>query len=229
MAKSAEKMKALALRREGESIKDIAKQLGVSAGSVGVWCRDIELSPAQTENLLTRQIEAGHKGRMIGANANREKRLAKLALAKTEAVSAIPDFSKDALFYTGLGLYWGEGVKSGTGSLAVVNSDPRVITLMARWFTECLGVDGSRFMPRVFVSDTHRDREDVITDFWVQKLAIPRSQFRRMIFLDKGKKIYENRDSYYGVLALRIAKGGDIRHRILASIDRIAELSSLSA
>lgn len=226
MAKSEEKMRALALRREGKSNKEIAKQLGVSPSSVSLWCRDIILTAEQAKNLKTRQIAAGYRGRMIGAATNRDKRLAKIENARQEAFSNITSLSKDSLFYIGLGLYWGEGTKSGSGSLAVANSDPRVIVLMMRWFSECFGIERDRFMPRVFISDTHRDREEIITDFWVNTLNLPHSQFRRMIFLDKGKKIYENRNMYYGVLALRIAKGGDIRHRILASIDRVAELAS---
>lgn len=34
---------------------------------------------------------------------------------------------------------------------------------------------------------------------------------------------------YYGVLALRVAKGGDIRNRILASINRVSEVMSMPA
>lgn len=45
MAKFKEKIKARELRHRGESIKDIARKLKVSKGSVSRWCRDIELTP----------------------------------------------------------------------------------------------------------------------------------------------------------------------------------------
>ncbi len=225
MAKSLERIRARELRRKGESVKEIARLLGVSSGTVSIWTRDVPLTAAQRAHLRERQIAAGHKGRMMGAEANKEKKAARIRIAESEAREAIRSLSPEQLFFVGLGLYWGEGAKAeSSSSLAVVNSDPRVIVLMIRWFLECYGVERERFMPRVFISDTHRDREEIITEYWATTLAIPRSQFRKMIFLDKGKKIYENRDMYYGVLALRVSKGKDIRYKILAQIARIAEV-----
>jgi hypothetical protein len=49
-----------------------------------------------------------------------------------------------------------------------------------------------------------------------------------MIFLDKGKKIYENREVYYGVLTLSIAKGTDLRYKILALLARASEAEIMS-
>jgi len=108
--------------------------------------------------------------------------------------------------------------------VVLTNSDSTVIRLMLRWFRECFGVGEERFQPRVFISDVHRDREEVLIEFWSRTLKLPREQFRKTVFLDKGRKIYENRDTYYGVLALRVAKSTDIRYRILAQIARVADL-----
>lgn len=47
MAKSKEKNKALILRQNGESIKDIAKRLKISKSTVSLWCRDIKLTSEQ--------------------------------------------------------------------------------------------------------------------------------------------------------------------------------------
>lgn len=228
MSKSAERIQARILRKKGESVKEIAKKLDVSSGSVSIWTQDLVLTEVQQKFLRERQIAAGHKGRMMGAETNREKKRVRISVAKEQAVIDIEKLSKESLFYIGLGLYWGEGVKTTSGSLAISNSDPRVIQLMVRWFSECFDVEKTSFMPRVFISDIHRDREEVITKFWVKTLGIPRAQFKNMIFLNKGKKVYENRDVYYGVLALRVAKGGDIRYRILAQIDRVAQLAKPS-
>lgn len=225
MAKSLEQIQACKLRVQGESVKQIAKILGVSSGSVSKWTRNVPLTETQRALLRERQIAAGNRGRMMGVERNKEKKAVRIRLAGHEAKERIPSLSRDQLFYVGLGLYWGEGVKAeSSSSLAIINSDARVITLMMRWFTECFGIERDRFMPRVFISDTHRDREEIITQYWVKTLGIPQQQFRRMIFLDKGKKIYESRDVYYGVLALRVSKGTDIRYKILAQIARIAEL-----
>lgn len=226
MAKSEERIKAYALRREGKSVKEIAKALDVSRGSVSVWVRDIMLTSSQKEQLRKRQIAAGHKGRVLGAEMNRANKLSRLLHAKEEAERNLSALSKNQLYFLGLGLYWGEGTKSRNSALSVANSDPEVILLMKKWFMECFDVEDSRFVPRVFISDTHRYREQVIIGFWAELLGLPVSQFRKTVFLDKGKKIYENHDVYYGVLAFGVSKGGDIRNRILAQIHRVAELNT---
>jgi transposase-like protein len=225
MAKSLEKLQAVSLRRKGESIKEIARKLEVSIGSVSAWTRDIELTDAQRAFLTNRQIAAGHSGRMKGTEANKEKKRIRMRLAADEALQKIQSISSNELFFLGLGLYWGEGVKSVNGSLSVTNSDPKVIQIMIRWFTECFHIEKQDLMPRVYISDLHRDREEIITKFWIKTLRIPRAQFRKMIFLDKGKKIYENRDVYYGVLTLRVAKGKDTLYKVLSQITRAAEVS----
>jgi len=51
MAKSKERNRAIELRKKGESIKVIAKKIGVSKSSTSIWCRDIILSPMQIQKL----------------------------------------------------------------------------------------------------------------------------------------------------------------------------------
>ena len=155
MSKSDLKLRALALRRVGTSVKDIARELGVSRGSVSVWIRDVVLTPLQNKKLNEQRINAGHKGRMLGAQMNKRKKQERIALAEREASNAIKKLPKNDLFLIGLGLYWGEGVKASQSSTAVINSDPRIIKLMIRWFIECWGLGKERFQPRVFISDTH--------------------------------------------------------------------------
>lgn len=229
MAKSLERIRACDLRRAGESVKEIAKILSVSRSIASVWTRDIELTEEQRIYLHDRQIAAGHRGRMLGVEINREKKRSRIRLSQEQAALEIVDLPHQALFFTGLGLYWGEGVKASNSSTGVSNSDPRVIQLMMQWFIECFGVDKERFMPRVFISHIHRDREEIIEEYWSDILAIPRSQFRKTVFVPRGQKIYENRDVYYGVLALRISKGTDIKYKILAYMDRIATLVKMPA
>lgn len=225
MAKSKERLEAQALRKKGKSIKEIARLLRVSNASVSTWTRDIPLTPKQQQRLLQRKIDAGHKGRILGAEANKQKRITAIRAGEKEACIRFKNISRKDLFAVGLGLYWGEGVKANRSEVSIINSDPRVIKLMMRWFEECWGITKDRFHPRIFISDTHRDREEVVIKYWMKTLGLPRSQFRKIIFLAKRKKIYENREVYYGVLALRISKGADIKYRIIAHIDRIANLA----
>ena len=44
MAKSAQKLQARTLRRQGKSIGEIAKIVGISKDSASHWCRDVALT-----------------------------------------------------------------------------------------------------------------------------------------------------------------------------------------
>lgn len=111
MAKSKEKLTALGLRRKGQSVKEIAKSLGVSKGTVSVWTRDILLTKQQKKRLHERMVSLGHRGRMIGAEMNRKKKIDAIQHAKAEAIQRIGGISIRDLFMLGLGLYWGGEVR----------------------------------------------------------------------------------------------------------------------
>jgi len=215
-----EKQKALQLRRRGLSIKDIASKLGVSKGSVSLWCQEITLTARQVAVLKKIQIEAGNAGRIIGAEINKQKRLDAIARHEVQGKEKIKNLSRRDLLMLGIGLYWGEGVKSRTGTASLVNSDPTLILIGYRWFQECLGVKTEEFNPYIYISEIHKNRENDIIKFWSDYLDIPKSQFKDIIFLkNRPKKIYENHNSYYGVMALMVRKGTDLKYEILGLIE----------
>lgn len=202
------------------SIKDISRQLGVSKGSVSMWCQDIILTDAQSAVLRQKQVASGNIGRAAGAQMNKQKRLDAINFHKINGKKQIQSLSKRDLMMLGVGLYWGEGVKSRTGVAALVNSDPSVILIGKRWFQECLGVALEEFRPYIYISEIHKNRALAITAFWSSYLDIPEIQFKDIIFLkNRPKKIYENHDVYYGVVSLRIKKGTDLKYKILGLIE----------
>ena len=219
MSKSIEKLAALKLRRQGWSIKDIAKDLQVSPGSVSLWCQNISLTKSQKALLKEKQNLAGQRGRQMGADMNREKRIRAMSSAQQQAESDIKSISIRELFFIGLGIYWGEGVKSRSGQATVVNSDPRILKVMMKWFSDCLSVPRSEFRPYVYISILHREREEIIMRHWEHTLKLARAQFKSPIYLyQKPKQKYENHDTYYGVVALRVAKSTNLKYRILAML-----------
>lgn len=225
MSKSLTKIAAIALRRNGESIKDISKKLSIPKSTISFWLRDIILSDAQRKKLFEKMVKAGHRGRMKGALMNKEKRLKRIHYWERTAYQKISSLSPRELFFLGLGLYWGEGVKADRSTTGISNSDSRVIILAMLWFRKCFQIQKDNFKPQIFISDTHRDRENILLAYWSKVLNLPKHQFAKTVFLPKNKKIYENRDIYYGVLALRVLKGSDTKYRIRALIGRTFEVS----
>src|SRR3989344_7856074 len=228
MAKSEQRLEAVQLRRDGNSIKNIAKKLNISRSSASVWCRDIILSSSQKQRLLEHAIKNGQRGRLMGAEANKNKRLENISTQEKIAGSMVGNLTTRDRFMLGIALYWGEGTKSMRSNTSITNSDPETILFARHWF-EQLGVERNMFRPYIFISETHKHREKAILRFWSEYLDIPKTQFAKMVFLKgRPKKIYDNHDSYYGVLALRIRKGSTLKYRILALIKACKEKAGVA-
>ena len=228
MSKSKERIEAIKMRRLGKSIIDISKVLSVSKGSVSIWCRDIRLTNAQREALVQNAISAGNVGRMKGAEVNRRKRLENIRTQERIARSMVGKLTKRDIFMLGIALYWGEGSKTTTSTTSITNSDPETILFARNWF-EAIGVQRKMLRPYIFISEHHKKREEAILCFWSELLEIPRSQFPKTTLLrGRPKKIYENHDSYYGVLALRVRKSSSLKYKILGLIKACKEKAGVA-
>lgn len=80
MAKSIERIKAIKLRRKGESIKRIAQILKIAKSTVSLWCQEIKLTKSQIEALHIRMVRGGYKGRLKGALLQKERREIKVKM-----------------------------------------------------------------------------------------------------------------------------------------------------
>lgn len=222
MSKSLERLKAIKLRREGASIKDIARNIGVSRSSVSIWCRDIQLTKEQDDLLMKKMIAGGHKGRMLGAARNKEKRLSAIRDSNHEGRSLITSLNQREFLIAGLALYWAEGSKK-EGKLVLTNSDPELILFMKSWFEKCFGVAPAEFMPRISIMESHKDRIGEVLSFWSTLLGLEIVQFGNPTFLKSSrKKAYDNHNSYFGVLRLGVRKGTRLKYRILGLIQGLA-------
>ena len=74
MAKSKEQFNARELRKKGKSMKEIAKKLKVSKGSVSLWCKDIELTENQKLKLHKQMVRGSYAGRMAGVRMQKERK-----------------------------------------------------------------------------------------------------------------------------------------------------------
>ncbi|NOY35928.1 MAG: hypothetical protein GXP44_03395 [bacterium] len=220
MAKFEKRLEARELRRKGRSINFIAEKLGVSKSSASVWCRDLKLTKVQSERLMKNAIKAGHKGRMMGAEMNRRKKEEAIALYRQSAKKEIGKLSKRDFLIAGIALYWGEGSKNN--KFTFVNSDPEMILFMFKWLQEIMKVKKEEFMPRIFINEMHKPRAGKVLRFWSSLLKIPEKQFGNIIFLKmKQKKVYENYDSYFGVLALGARNSANLKYKVLGFIEAL--------
>lgn len=227
MAKSRERLLARELRKKGESIREIAKQLSVSKGSASLWCRDIILSKSQVEKLLTRENVGGAIGRMKAWEWHREEKRRRFARLHKIGYGEVRVSNNNDLFLLGLAIYWSEGSKND-GRVLLTNSDPYMIRLYVRWLKECFGILPSQITCRVTINELHSDRREEIEKYWGEVVNLPLTQFTKTTTIhSKWTKLYENRKTYYGVLAVHVQKSTDLSYRVMGSIDRLREVGDL--
>ncbi len=161
------------MRQQGMSMNEIVASLGVSKASVSIWVRDVILTKKQREGLSARgrSLDSVEK-RRISRIKNTQMRH---ALVINRAKEDIPTLSERELFLIGVALYWGEGGKTQKASARVANSDPRVISIMMRFFKEICGVPRNKFRGHVHTF-SHLNAE-AAEKYWSQVSGIPRRQF----------------------------------------------------
>lgn len=221
------KAEAIKLRREGKSINEICRLLTIAKSTTSVWCREVQLTNVQKEHLRKSQIASGYLGRMKGVNKNRQGKIDRIERERRNAKKMLGRLASKDRLMLGIGLYWGEGTKTDTSTTSFVNSDPHAIRFMVLWFREHFGISSNGFNPYISIVSTHRDREKVIKKYWARETGLPLSLFRKVIYLKvQHKRVYENHDSYYGTLALRIRKSTNLKYRIRGLLEIVANMST---
>jgi hypothetical protein len=165
------------LRSEnGLAITDICKQLGVAKSSVSMWVRDIILTEEQKAALHVQHYAywAQTRGAHTNAIKGRERRLVYQEEGRQKAREG------DPLHLAGCMLYWGEGSKS-KNELGLGNSDAELLAFYVQFLKECLHVDSTGIVIRVYCYLGNGLDEYEIEDYWLNKLNLSRESLRKTI------------------------------------------------
>jgi len=216
-----EKEKARELRKLGHSIKQIVKDTGFSKASVSVWVRDIILTKEQKNKLSERgrSVESIEKRRISRLHNENVKR-------RTIIDSAKKDYkiitSKD-LKLIGTILYLGEGAKTiSKAKVALANSDPEVIKIMARFLREICKVPESKLRGQIH---TFAHADVVETEkYWSKITGIPRTQFYKTYIKPSSSSLQKRKTLPYGTFDLSV-NDTKLLLTILGWIEKIKELA----
>jgi len=113
MAKTQQKLAAIKLRLQGNSIADIARQLQVSKSTVSHWCRDIVLTQSAQAKIVLSSKTKSTKNLLVYTEGLRQLRQDRIKQDTDEGKNLLHNLSQRDIFCIGLGLYWGEGYKKG--------------------------------------------------------------------------------------------------------------------
>ncbi|TSC71246.1 MAG: Uncharacterized protein G01um101449_13 [Parcubacteria group bacterium Gr01-1014_49] len=209
------------LRRQGKSIKEIARRVGASQGSVSRWCSNIILSREQRAELEKKRREAGMKALSPWIQRNRELKQKDIRKQGQRGRRDIDRMTKRDLFMLGLGLYWGEGYKRGSQEWGFTNSDPKIIRTIIAWLEECYNVPVENVIARLTINRRYQSQAERLTKEWVRETGILPSQFGKPTFISGYNGSKMDAHTYRGTLRIKVRRGTSLRRRILASIAEI--------
>lgn len=164
------------MRKEGASLKTIAKSLGASKSSVSLWVRNLELSD-RVQKVISDSYTNGQKAARETIPTRTSQRLSE---ARNEAEALIlkePISDTTALILCSL-LYWCEGAKTpNDNGLKFSNSDSLLVASYLSLFRRSTAIDEKKFRALLHLHEYHE--ESVQLKFWSEVTKIPVQQFNR--------------------------------------------------
>ena len=224
MAKSKLKFEAREFRSKGESIKSIAKKIGVSTSTVSLWCKDIKLTKEQILQLEKNAKDPHYGMRLAYSLKQQNNRKIKEKVILKNSKELIGNFSKRDLLIAGTALYWAEGFKKDN-MVGFANTDPEMIKFFLSWVLNCLEISPELIKLRVGINEHHKYREKEIQEYWSKTTNIPMQFFYKPYYQKVvWKKEYDHPQEYFGTLRIRVLKSTDLLRKIKGLIMGIKDI-----
>jgi transposase-like protein len=209
--KTAERELARIIRRdEGAPIKEIARRVGVAPSSVSRWVRDIELTPAQEQELLRRNPAYNRQlsGTAIQSANRRAERLAYQEEGRSFARQG------DSFHTAGCMLYWAEGEKD-RNALRFYNSDPEMVRFFVLFLKKYFDLRDEEIKITCNLFADHVQRQREIEQFWLDVAQLSAGSLCKSyvnVYSKHSKKKRTNRLPY-GTVRVTVS-----RTRVIQSI-----------
>lgn len=167
--------KAIELRKQGKSYREIQNDLHISKGTLSKWFKGKTWSD-EISRTNTEKVRSLAHDKMKRINMMRRVKFAfTYGLAEEEAVREFEVYKNEPLFNAGLMLYVGEGEKSSKPALRIANTDFQVHKVFIQFLSRYFGIDRSRV--RIFLHIYPDLDEKVCIEKWAEELGLNHSQF----------------------------------------------------
>lgn len=213
--KSIEKERALILRQKGLSYREILQHVPVTKSTLSLWLRSVGLSKRQKQRLTEKKRAAIQRGWAVW----HQQRLDRTENIRGEARKdfAQRTLNRDALWLTGVILYWAEGTKEkphtlGSG-IAFNNSDARMIVLFLRWLKEIACVPDEMIRLDLYIHQSGNVGRAL--RFWSRKVGVARSKIR--VYFKRHNPRPKRRNignEYNGLLRISVNRSSGLNRRI---------------
>ncbi|MBI4035112.1 MAG: hypothetical protein HY381_01805 [Candidatus Chisholmbacteria bacterium] len=188
--------RVIELRKQNLSYSELSKKLSVPKSTVAGWLQTQPWSTNITLELTKRLGKVNARRIVLMNKARRQQAVDRHNSYRKQAQEEFKQLKKDWLFIVGLSLYWGEGEKTNTGRVAVINSDPSLLKIIINFYRQSLKVPEEKLRAALFIYSDHNEKK--MLNFWSEKLSLPEDQFIKTQVLPSRKSL-TSRSLKYGV------------------------------
>lgn len=221
MARTKDKEKVIALRKQGMSYSQIKKQTGVSKSTLSNWLHDMPLTSERIKELRDFSEVRIEKTR----EAKRKKKESRRKEVFDDVSKHIKN-SRDPFFVAGFYLYWGEGTKTAEYSVSFTNSDPSMVRCFVKWL-KLLDINEEKLKAKLHLYSDQDEHE--LTKFWSNVSGIPTTRFNKTY----RKKSMSHRKTYKGMFpygtCVVMYHNRDIYEYVLEGIKYLRKKHSIAA
>jgi hypothetical protein len=189
------------------TIDEIAERLAISRQTIFYWVRDLPLQ-------RPRRASAGQT---LGNQGMRRKYKALRDEAYQRGCEEFDELARDPSFRDFVCMYIGEGYKRNRNTVAICNSDPRVVLLAARWTRRLAGNRVS------YALQYHADQDlNELKRYWADVLGIDAADIRLQRKSNSNQLNGRTWRSEHGVLTV-CSNDTYLRARLQAWMDRVRQ------
>jgi transcriptional regulator with XRE-family HTH domain len=213
--KSAEKEKAIRLRKEGKTYSEILAEIPIAKSTLSDWLKSVQLAKPQKQRLTKKRKDAA----LRGAKARHQTRVSEMKLFERDGIIEVGTISTRELWLIGVALYWAEGSKqyehSPSTGVVFNNSDVRMIRFFLRWL-EQMKVPTSSTCFELYVHETRKSDTLAFKRWWARELGIPVSRLDKVYFKKGNPKTKRKNvgDLYHGLIRIRVNSSTALNRKI---------------
>ncbi len=204
--------RAVELRSEGLSYREIRQVLGVATSTLSGWLSGVSLTDEHRSAM--RKRGAGLSA--TRADANRALGARRRAEIRAAAKAQIGRLGNDELFVAGIVAYWAEGAKNkpwrNGQPVLFLNSDPGLVLLFLAWL-RLVGVTPDRLVFRVRIHES----ADVplALEHWSEVVGVPATEIAVSLKRHNPSTVRKNTGvDYHGCLCVSVRRSTELNLRI---------------
>jgi hypothetical protein len=189
--------KAIQLRKNGRSFREISELLNISKSTASLWTRSTILNSKAIQRLEGLKDLGRKKSRQTKERQrmNTEKEIAKKAKIIVKNVKLNDSHHKIICSL----IYWREGGKNDGGRVNFTNSDPQLMRYFLKIFRQSFSLSENKFRALLHIHEYHEEKKQI--RFWSKATRIPIKQFSKSFHKKNTGK--NTRAGYPGCLSVR--------------------------